>query len=119
MPVSPLSPVLAKVITISSLLENVPLPERYEPLTVNHPVLSVNEEIVKSTKIESSNFLDTRKWPLMVDVESSIVFKKVDRFVAASFEASIYKAVAEVIVALLNLSLPVPGSAAVVVESKV
>jgi xanthosine utilization system XapX-like protein len=52
-------------------------------------------------------------------VESSIVFRNVEIFVAVSFVASIYIAVARDIFALLNLNLPAPGSAAVVPVSKV
>jgi hypothetical protein len=55
----------------------------------------------------------------MVLVESSIVFKNVEMFVAASFDASIYIALARETFRLLNLILPVPGSAAVVLVSNV
>ena len=55
----------------------------------------------------------------MVEVLSSIVFKNVDISVDASLEASIYIAVADDNVALLNRIFPVPGSDAVVDVSNV
>jgi hypothetical protein len=75
--------------------------------------------IVNSAKSSELNFFATLKWPLITEVESSIVFKKVDKLVAASSLASMYIAVAEETVALLNLTFPVPGSDAVVALSKV
>ena len=55
----------------------------------------------------------------MVEVESSIVLKKLSMFVPLSSSSSIYNLVADDKVELLNLSFPVPGSLSEVVVSKV
>jgi len=74
----------------------------------------VIEVMVYNLNTPGLNFCDTRKWPLIVDDESSIVFKNVDKSVAVSLLASMYIAVAVVGDALKRM-FPAPGSAAVVV----
>ena len=46
---------------MSSEFEKVELPETYEQLTVNQPVLSVNDVIVYNANADSSVFLDILK----------------------------------------------------------
>ena len=94
-------------------------PLTYEQLTVNHPVLLVRLVIVNNANREASNRVLTLKCPLIVDVESSIVFKNDVISVAASLLESMYRAVEELNTLLLNLNFPVPGSALVVVVSNV
>jgi len=107
------------MIISSKLLNAVIDPLTYEQLTVNHPVLLVKFVIVNSANLEASSLVLTLKCPFIVDVESSIVFKKDVISVAASLLESMYNAVAELNATLLNLNFPVPGSELAVEESKV
>jgi hypothetical protein len=76
--VSPLSPVLAKVTIISSPLLNEVAPERRVQGTLKYPDASVIELLmVKIAKSSAFKRFDTLKWPLRVEVESSIVLKNV------------------------------------------
>jgi hypothetical protein len=71
-----MSPVLAKVIIISSALSNAEAePDTYEELTTKYPVSSLIEDIVNIAKSLGSNLFDILKWPLIVEVESSMVLK--------------------------------------------
>ena len=54
------------------------------------------ELIVNNENAEASNFFDTLKCPLIVDVESSIVLKNSWMSVELSFSSSIHKFVAVV-----------------------
>jgi hypothetical protein len=82
-------------------------------------VLSINDAIVNRTKFCGANLFETLKCPLIVDVESSIVCRKLSRLVELSSVSLMYKLIADEIFALLNLNLPVPGFELVVAESKV
>jgi hypothetical protein len=75
--VSPLSPVRAKVIITLSLFVNGAAAEEstLDDVTAKYPVSSDKLEIVNNKNSSVPNFLVILKWPLMVDVESSIVRK--------------------------------------------
>ena len=114
-----MSPVRANVTIISSsLTKELTDPLTSELETVNHPVLFVNPEIINKAYALESNFLLILKCPLIVDDESSIVFKN-DVISAVSSLESMYISVVEFNAILLNLNRPVPGSLLVVNSSNV
>jgi hypothetical protein len=96
--------------TSSPLLNPEAEPETYDTETSKNPVSSVSEEIVNKAKSEESALFEILKWPLIVDVESSIVRKKAWISVALSSSSSIVMTVARDSVPLLNFTFPVPGS---------
>jgi hypothetical protein len=89
--VSPISPVLANVIMMSSLAEKlVAEPLTYAQTTSKYPAFSVMRLIVNSAKSAAFNRFEILKCPLMVLVLSSIVRKNVDMSVPLSSALSIY-----------------------------
>jgi len=61
------------MMTSSLLLNAVADPDTYAHATRKNPVSSAIDEIVKRAKSVESALLEILKWPLIVEVESSIV----------------------------------------------
>ena len=102
------------MMTSSLLLNDVAEPETYEQKTSKNPVSSTVLEIVNSAKSVESALFEILKWPLIVDVESSIVRKNACTSIGPSDKSSILISFARVKSELLNLRYPAPGSACVV-----
>jgi hypothetical protein len=85
-------------------------PDTYAQVTSKNPVSSRIEEIVNKAKSEEFALFDIRKWPFIVDVESSIVLKNDWTSVELTSKSSRINKVADGTEALLNFSTPVPGS---------
>ena len=102
------------MITSSPFENEVAEPDTYEADTVKYPVSSEIEAIVNKAKSVESVLFDIRKWPLIVDVESSIVRRNACISVELSSRSSIDIVEARVKLALLNFTVPVPGSDTVV-----
>ena len=116
---SPLSPVRAKVIITSSLLEKDVDPDKNVHSTSKYPDCSIISVIVKIAKLEASNLLLILKWPFNVLVLSLIVRRNTWTSIAPSLLSSMYSADARERLELLNLNFPVPGSEFTVDESNV
>ena len=107
---------------ISSLsLNELALPERYDPFTLKYPLASVIDDILNKAKSSASSLFDILKCPLIVESESSIVLKNgcISVFVLPPSVSSMNNTVALDTDALFSLSLPAPGSESAVLFEKV